>query len=142
MKPLATGQAYGSTPGGAQTALVSDDGRVINVPLEEFEDLVGLALDQIPEELARLMENVVVLVDDHSPEGRRLLGLYHGVPLTQRGQWYAGMLPDTIHIYRIPILHMCRTPEEVVEQVRRTVVHEVAHHFGISDDRLHELDAY
>ena len=115
---------------------------MINVPLAEFEDLVGQALDQIPDELARLMENVVVLVDDYPPNGQRLLGLYHGVPLTQRGQFYAGMLPDTIHIYRVPILRMCHTPEQVVDEVRRTVVHEVAHHFGISDDRLHELDAY
>ena len=123
-------------------ALVSDDGWVIQVTSEEFEVLVGEGLDQIPDELARLMDNVVVLVEDYPPEGRRLLGLYHGVPLTERGQWYAGMLPDTIHIYRVPILRMCRSEEEVVEQVRRTVVHEVAHHFGISDDRLHELDAY
>jgi predicted Zn-dependent protease with MMP-like domain len=123
-------------------ALVGDDGRVIQVSREEFENLVGEGLDQIPDELARLMDNVVVLVDDYPPPGERLLGLYYGVPLTERGQSYAGMLPDTIHIYRIPILRMCQTEEEVVEQVRRTVVHEVAHHFGISDDRLHELDAY
>jgi predicted Zn-dependent protease with MMP-like domain len=122
--------------------LVSDDGQVIDVTREEFEDLVGEGLDQIPDELAGLMDNVVVLVEDHPPKGRRLLGLYHGVPLTERGTSYAGMLPDTIHIYRFPILRMCQTEEEVVEQVRRTVVHEVAHHFGISDDRLHELDAY
>ena len=112
---------------------------MITVPREEFEELVGRALDQIPDGLARLMDNVVVLVEDYPPEGRRLLGLYHGVPLTQRGQFYAGMLPDTIHIYRYPIMRMCHTPEEVIEQVRVTVVHEVAHHFGISDDRLDEL---
>ena len=121
---------------------MGDDGAVINVPREQFEDLVGEALDQIPEELGRLMANVVVLVDDYPPPGQSLLGLYYGVPLTERGTNYAGMLPDTIHIYRVPILRMCSTPEEVVYQVRRTVVHEVAHHFGISDDRLHELDAY
>jgi predicted Zn-dependent protease with MMP-like domain len=84
----------------------------------------------------------VILVEDYSPRGQNLLGLYYGVPLTQRGQTYAGMLPDTITIYRIPILRECRTTEEVVQQVRTTVVHEVAHHFGISDERLHELDAY
>ena len=121
---------------------MGDDGRVIDVPLAQFEDLVGEALDLIPEELGRLMQNVVVLVEDYPPSGRRLLGLYHGVPLTERGQGYAGMLPDTIHIYRVPILRMCRSTDEVVDQVRRTVIHEVAHHFGISDDRLHELDAY
>jgi predicted Zn-dependent protease with MMP-like domain len=121
---------------------VGDDGRVIQVTREDFEDLVGEGLDLIPDELARLMDNVVVLVEDYPPRVERLLGLYYGVPLTERGQSYAGMLPDTIHIYRVPILRMCRSREEVVEQVRRTVVHEVAHHFGISDDRLHELDAY
>ena len=106
---------------------------------DEFEVLVGEALDTIPDALARLMDNVVVLVDDHPPPGQNLLGLYYGVPLTERGQTYAGMLPDTINIYRLPILRMCRTPEEVVRQVRITVVHEVAHHFGIDDDRLDEL---
>lgn len=123
-------------------ARVGDDGGVIDVPRAQFEDLVGEALDLIPEELGRLMENVVVLVEDYPPAGRRLLGLYHGVPLTERGTGYAGMLPDTIHIYRVPILRMCRTEEEVVDEVRHTVVHEVAHHFGISDERLHELGAY
>jgi predicted Zn-dependent protease with MMP-like domain len=118
---------------------VGDDGQVINVPRDQFEDLVGEALDLIPDELARLMDNVVVLVEDYPPAGRNLLGLYFGVPLTERGTTYAGMLPDTIHIYRVPILRQCGTPEEVVEQVRVTVVHEVAHHFGISDDRLDEL---
>ena len=126
----------------AQPGLVSDDGAVIDVAREQFEDLVGEALDSIPDELARLMDNVVVLVEDLSPRGQRLLGLYHGVPLTERGTNYAGMLPDTITIYRIPILRMCATAEEVVTQVRITVVHEVAHHFGISDERLHELGAY
>lgn len=112
---------------------------MVAVTLEQFEELVGEALDTIPEELARLMQNVVVLVEDRPPRGRNLLGLYYGVPLTERGNTYAGMLPDTIHIYRLPILRMCRTEDEVVDQVRVTVVHEVAHHFGISDDRLHEL---
>lgn len=112
---------------------------MIDVPREVFEQLVEIALDSIPEELGRLMENVVVLVEDRSPPGQNLLGLYYGVPLTQRGTTYAGLLPDTIHIYRLPILRQCSTPEEVVDQVRITVVHEVAHHFGISDDRLHEL---
>ncbi len=122
--------------------LVGDDGGVIDVTREQFEDLVGEGLDLIPDELARLMDNVVVLVEDHPPQGRRLLGLYHGVPLTERGTGYAGMLPDTIHIYRFPILRMCSSEEEVVREVRHTVIHEVAHHFGISDERLHELDAY
>ena len=121
---------------------MGDDGRVIDVPRPAFEDLVGEALDLIPEELGRLMDNVVVLVEDYPPRGQRLLGLYHGVPLTQRGTMYAGMLPDTITIYRVPILRMCATEEQVIDEVRHTVVHEVAHHFGISDERLHELGAY
>ena len=121
---------------------MGDDGRVIQVTREKFEELVGEALDLIPEELGRLMDNVVVLVEDFPPRGRNLLGLYYGVPLTERGHNYSGMLPDTIHIYRVPILRMCRSEEEVVEEVRHTVVHEVAHHFGISDERLHELGAY
>ena len=121
---------------------VGDDGQVIDVPRPVFEDLVGEALDLIPEELGRLMDNVVVLVEDFPPRGQRLLGLYHGVPLTERGTTYAGMLPDTITIYRVPILRMCNTEEQVIDEVRHTVVHEVAHHFGISDERLHELGAY
>ncbi len=112
---------------------------MVDVSRDEFEVLVGEALDQIPDELGRLMSNVVVLVEDYSPPGRSLLGLYHGVPLTQRGTNYAGMLPDTITIYRMPILRQCVTPEDVIDQVRITVVHEVAHHFGITDDRLDEL---
>ena len=129
----------GGPPLLSQPPPVSDDGTVIDVPRPVFEQLVEIALDSIPEELGRLMENVVVLVEDRSPPGQNLLGLYYGVPLTQRGTTYAGLLPDTIHIYRLPILRQCNTPEEVVDQVRITVVHEVAHHFGISDDRLHEL---
>ena len=123
----------------AVAGAMGDDGSVITVTREEFEELVGEALDQIPDELARLMDNVVILVEDNPPPGRRLLGLYHGVPLTQRGHMYAGLLPDTIHIYRNPILRMCSSREEVVDQVEITVVHEVAHHFGIDDDRLDEL---
>lgn len=112
---------------------------VIDVPMAEFEDLVSEALDTVPEALANLMDNVVVLVEEEKPGRPRLLGLYHGVPLTERGNTYAGHLPDRITIYRRPILRMCFTTEDVVDQVRITVVHEVAHHFGISDERLHEL---
>ena len=107
---------------------------------EEFEELVAVALDEVPEELARLVDNVIVVVeDDVEPGDRSLLGLYQGVPLTERGHYYAGAMPDRITIYRRPILAMCRDYDEVVEQVRITVVHEIAHHFGIDDDRLHEL---
>jgi predicted Zn-dependent protease with MMP-like domain len=107
---------------------------------DRFEVLVGEALDSIPEELGRLMDNVAVFIEAHSP-GRNLFGLYEGIPLTERTPLaYGGMvMPDRITIYRDPILGVSRTEAEVVHQVRVTVVHEVAHHFGIDDDRLHEL---
>jgi predicted Zn-dependent protease with MMP-like domain len=105
---------------------------------EEFEELVGEALDAIPKQLSRQMRNVVLLVEDMGASPN-LLGLYQGVPLTERTTAYAGMLPDRITIYRIPILRHCASREDVVRQVVVTVVHEVAHHFGIDDERLHEL---
>lgn len=107
---------------------------------EEFEELVGRALDTIPARLAAAMDNVVVVVEGEPPDGQDgLLGLYEGIPLTQRDGWYAGVLPDRITIFRGPILRRCHTYEEAVEEVRVTVVHEVAHHFGIDDDELDEL---
>ena len=107
---------------------------------ERFEELVGEALDEVPSELLRLMSNVVVLVEDDSPAGGPpLLGLYEGYALTERGWDYAGVLPDRITIYREPILRICETEDDVVDEVAVTVVHEIAHHFGIDDDRLHEL---
>lgn len=107
---------------------------------DDFEGLVSDALDGIPAELLEAMSNVVVLVEDDPPGDMPfLLGLYHGTPLTERGYWYGGVLPDRITIYRRPILSICRSRAQVVEQVRITVVHEVAHHFGIDDERLHEL---
>lgn len=112
---------------------------MVAVSPERFEELVGDALDGIPDELAELMDNVAVFVEDRSRK-RGLLGLYQGIPLTERDAGYGGMvMPDRITIYREPICALCRTEEEVVEQVRVTVVHEVGHHFGISDRRLHEL---
>jgi predicted Zn-dependent protease with MMP-like domain len=114
----------------------------VEVSLRRFEDLVADALDDIPEELGSLMDNVVVLVLDDPPEPD-LLGRYDGVPLTERGEGYGGYgvlaMPDRIEIYRNPICAMCETEAEVVEQVTITVVHEIAHHFGIEDDRLDEL---
>ena len=104
-----------------------------------FEELVADALDLLPDELAALMDNVAVFIEPRS-RSRNLLGLYEGVPLTKRDSGYAGMvMPDRITIYRGPICALCRTESEVVHQVRVTVVHEVAHHFGIDDRRLHEL---
>lgn len=114
--------------------------RVLELTREEFEELVADALDEIPEELAAMMDNVVVLVEDEAPpESPGLLGLYEGTPLTERGEWYTGVLPDTIRLFRLPILRVCETPDDAVDEVLVTVVHEVAHHFGIDDNRLHEL---
>jgi predicted Zn-dependent protease with MMP-like domain len=112
--------------------------RVVEVSREQFEELVAAALDGIPPALGRQMRNVAIVVEDEPPEPG-LLGLYQGIPLTDRGDWYAGVLPDRISIYRSEILKICETLDDVVREVRITVVHEVAHHFGIDDDRLHEL---
>ena len=111
----------------------------MDVSQARFEQLVADALDSLPESLGRLMDNVWVTVEDVDAEGRRLLGLYEGVPLTARESYGGLALPDRITIFRLPICAHCRTEEEVVETVRETVIHEVAHHFGIDDDRLDEL---
>ena len=101
---------------------------------------MGLALDTIPAPLAAAMDNVVVVVEAEPPADQPgLLGLYEGIPLTRRDGWYAGVLPDRITIFRGPILRGCATYGQALEEVRVTVVHEVAHHFGIDDDELGEL---
>lgn len=106
---------------------------------DRFDELVSDALDLIPPELAAAIDNVVVLVEDRNDEEPELLGLYEGVALTERDSNYAGSLPDTITIYRDALLAMCGSDDEVVDEVRITVIHEIAHHFGIDDDRLHQL---
>lgn len=109
---------------------------------DEFDEAVADALDTIPPELARAMDNVVVLVEDEPPPGmpHDLLGLYEGTPLTERGDWWgAGALPDRITIFRRPTTAVCSDRDQVVQEVRVTVVHEIGHHFGIDDERLHEL---
>ena len=108
---------------------------------EEFEAAVADALDEIPEKLTAMMSNVVLLVeDDPPPEDPDLLGLYEGTPLTERDSWWAaGSLPDRILIFRNPTLELCETRDDVVEEVAVTVVHEIAHHFGIDDRALHEM---
>ena len=115
---------------------------------EDFEDAVANALDLIPPELMAAMDNVVVLVEDEptaeqlgdADPDEGLLGIYEGTPLTERDfGWAAGALPDRITIFRGPTLRMCADADEVVDEVAVTVVHEIAHHFGISDERLHEL---
>ncbi|HSV40700.1 MAG TPA: metallopeptidase family protein [Nocardioidaceae bacterium] len=107
---------------------------------ERFEELVSDALDGIPPELAAMMDNVVVLVEDDAPaDDPTLLGLYDGIALTERTSSYTMVMPDRITIYRNPTLEICDSEEDVVEEVGITVVHEIAHHFGIDDDRLHDL---
>ncbi|UOX87041.1 metallopeptidase family protein [Amycolatopsis sp. FBCC-B4732] len=111
----------------------------VEMSRERFEELVSAALDEVPPEFARAMDNVVVLVEEFNDEAPDILGLYHGVALTERTSSYGGVLPDRISIYRQPILSMCEDEDEVVEEVLITVVHELGHHFGIDDARLHEL---
>jgi len=114
---------------------------VLKMTREEFDEAVGEALDDVPAELLGLMNNVVFLVEDEPPsDDPDLLGVYDGTPLTERdGGWAAGALPDRITVFRGPTLRMCRTRDEVLDEVAVTVVHEIAHHFGIDDQRLDEL---
>jgi len=124
--------------GAPALAALADNGAVIDIDPDRFEDLVATALDGLPPELGREMRNVAVTVQ-HEPGPPNLLGLYEGIPLTSRTTGYAGVLPDRITIYHQAICEICSTEEEVADQVRRTVIHEVAHHFGIGDERLREL---
>lgn len=113
---------------------------MIEMAASEFEECVADALDLVPEKLLAEIDNVVVLVEDDPPPGEEILGVYEGVPLTERDSWWAaGSLPDRIIVFRNPTLAMCESREEVAEEVAITVVHEIAHHFGIGDERLHEL---
>ena len=108
-----------------------------------FEEYAADALDSLPPDLRARMSNVEIVIEDEPPPGQRLLGLYQGVPLTRRGSHYAGVLPDKITIYRGPLVRLCaHEPEKLLGEVRRVVLHEVAHHFGISDERLIEIDRY
>jgi predicted Zn-dependent protease with MMP-like domain len=115
-----------------------DNGLVIEVEPGRFEDMAVPALDGLPEEPGQLMRNVAVTAG-HRPGPPGLLGLYEGIPLTSRTSQYAGVLPDRITIYRPAICAICRTEQDVDDQVRRTVIHEIARHFGLDDNRLSEL---
>jgi predicted Zn-dependent protease with MMP-like domain len=109
----------------------------------DFEQLVRDALDELPDDIRGLMTNVAVTVEDESARGPNILGLYEGIPWGKRGPYYAGALPDKITIYRIPLERVTGgDPERLRAAVRRTVFHEIAHHFGISDARLVEIDRY
>jgi predicted Zn-dependent protease with MMP-like domain len=136
IKPLIPNEPWYHTRPSSYVAL--DNDLVVDVEPSRFEEMVVTALDELPEELGRLMSNVAVTVE-HAPGPPGLLGLYEGIPLTSRTSQYAGFLPDKITIYRQAICAACRTEQEVADQVRRTVIHEIAHHFGIDDDRLDDL---
>jgi predicted Zn-dependent protease with MMP-like domain len=108
-----------------------------------FEDAVQDAVDGLPAELGEAMSNVAIVVEDEPPDGLPLLGLYEGIPLTERTSAYAGAAPDKISIYRGPLERTYgHDPALLRERIRHVVIHEIAHHFGISDERLHELGAY
>jgi predicted Zn-dependent protease with MMP-like domain len=110
---------------------------------DPFEEYAGEALASLPTELRKQMSNVEIVVEEEPPFGQPLLGLYQGIPLTQRTSGYAGALPDKITIYRGPLERLYGyDAERLRQEVRRVVLHEVAHHFGISDERLIEIDRY
>ncbi|MEW6583222.1 MAG: metallopeptidase family protein [Actinomycetota bacterium] len=112
------------------------------MPLD-FDEAVRDSLDALPARLRRAMSNVTIVVEDEPPGGAPLLGLYQGIPLTRRGDGYSGALPDKITIFRRPLERLYgRDPRRLREEIRRVVLHEIAHHFGISDRRLVELDRY
>ncbi len=116
------------------------NGGVIAMSEGRFEELVAAAFDAIPADLIDLLDNVALFIEDEPPEGEPdLLGLYDGVPQTERGFSYGGNLPDRILIFRNPTLRICDTEQDVVDEVEITVAHEIAHHFGIDDARLHDL---
>jgi predicted Zn-dependent protease with MMP-like domain len=109
----------------------------------DFEMAIEAALDSLPPELREQMSNVDIVFEEEPPPGEPLLGLYQGIPLTRRSSAYAGALPDKITIYSGPLLRLAHgEPERLRAEVRRVVLHEIAHHFGISDERLLEIDRY
>jgi predicted Zn-dependent protease with MMP-like domain len=121
----------------------------MRIPREAFEELVAQALDNVPEEFAERLNNVEVVVEDwaaeedlaktKAPRGALILGIYRGLPLTRQSVFHSFEMPARIVIFQGAIERVCRTPAEIVEQVKKTVLHEIAHHFGISDRRLREL---
>ena len=116
----------------------------MEITRERFEELVEEAIASLPEWIKRTMDNVEIFIDDEPPDGRgNLLGLYEGIPLTSRSADYSGVLPDRITLFAGPILRASGgDPERLRRTVQHTVAHEVAHHFGITDERLLEIDAY
>src|SRR4029078_4238003 len=140
-RPRATGRARHGAGHRASRCCCHRQGSsrvAVRMSPQRFDELVSDALDLIPRELAAAIDKVAVLVEDRNPDEPDLLGLYHGVALTERDSWYAGSLPDTITIYRDALLDVCETQDEVLYEVPIPVIPEIAHHFGIDDDRLHE----
>jgi predicted Zn-dependent protease with MMP-like domain len=119
--------------------VIADNAVVLEVSRRRFDELVDEALDRVPKRLLDALDNVMIRTAEINDEDPSLLGLYHGVDLTRRTHDYAFQLPDTITIYRLPLLAMCADEDELAEEIAVTVVHEIAHHFGIPDERLHEL---
>ena len=112
-------------------------------PNVDFARSVEEAIDSLPDDLRAAMSNVELVIEDEPPAGKPLLGLYEGIPLTRRSSWYAAVPPDKISIYRGPLeRHYGHDPGALQQQIKRVVLHEIAHHFGISDERLRELDRY
>ncbi|MBC7258241.1 MAG: metallopeptidase family protein [Chloroflexi bacterium] len=124
----------------------------LRISPETFDELVVQALESLPDEIRDKLDNVAVMVEDYPTRaqlraggvrrGMLLFGLYEGVPLTGRTSGYNMVMPDRITLFREPILMACRTTEEVRKTIAHTVLHEIAHHFGISDERLREIGAY
>lgn len=124
---------------------------VVKMTEEEFEEAVADGIDMVPDELMDAVDNVVILIEEEprpdlvlpgelDEDGRaKILGLYEGTALTDRDDGWAGALPDAIFIFRGPLMRFCDTRDELIEEIAVTVIHEIAHHFGIEDDRLHEL---
>ena len=112
---------------------------MVHVSRERFEELVGEALDQLPAEIVTMLDNVVITVDETAADGAPLLGLYHGIALTERTHSYTFAMPDEITLYREPLMRMSRDEEELAARIAVTLIHELGHHVGIDDDRLHEL---
>ncbi|AHW65488.1 Hypothetical protein CGLY_15260 [Corynebacterium glyciniphilum AJ 3170] len=112
---------------------------MIDVSDDDFEELVDRGLRLIPRQLLDALDNVAIVVEDHNDEDPSILGLYHGVALTERSVEWPTFLPDKISIYKDALCRYCSTHDQLVEEVAVTVVHEIGHHFGIDDARLHEL---
>ena len=111
--------------------------------VSHLERVIQETLDSLPSSIAGQISNVGFVIEDEPPPGQPLLGLYHGIPLTARSQSYGGVLPDKITIYRGPLVrHFGHDPVLLEKQIRHVVLHELAHHFGISDERLIEIDRY